>query len=264
MSIGWRVRTAGVEDAQAIIELVNGILGTGDDLDSWRWKFLDNPTKKSYISVAERGGEIIGHLALLGTWMNLLGVKTMGAMSLDLATHPAYRRQGVYTSLTKRIHLRAALDGITIMYGIARPLGLPAALSAGCYDLGPRARLVKICNPGTITKKEIRSPALGAIGGKLVRLLLGLWAKERSPQQTEHIEIKNIDFFDTRFDDLWSKVKNDSPVGVWKDSIYLNWRYCSRPGVMYKIFAAQEKGALTGFVVLRLIDRKYCIGSIVD
>ena len=66
-----------------------------------------------------------------------------------------------------------------------------------------------------------------------------------------NFEIKKIDRFDDRVDELWNKVKNNHCFQLERKKDYLNWRYCDLRAGKYIICQAESGDEVLGFIVLR-------------
>ncbi len=78
------------------------------------------------------------------------------------------------------------------------------------------------------------------------------------------IRVMEVRFFDRRFDQLWEKWSGGE-IAVVRDSTYLNWRYLNCPAADYRVFTAEERGKLLGYVVLKTFNRGWIrCGNIAD
>ncbi len=277
------------DDGQDILELnqrVNEQRGyvVNRSISHWAWEYWDNPTGITCSFIAEDNNNIVGHSGLLPAWMNIAGKKILGAQSVDTMTHPAYRKQGVYTSLAEECYTYAASQGIELLYRFPNAQSYPLALKLGWSDLGrlpcllktlnPKSiirsglinlpHLLKTASPRTIVQKGTVSRIVTAIAERYTPFLLKSRRSSRASEAVGHVRIERIQSFDARFDDLWSKVKNGFPISVWRDSEYLNWRYHSHPKEQYTVLAAEEDCVLVGFIVVKCHFGEINTGYIVD
>ena len=264
----WRGRPATSKDSPNIVRLFNEVFDGKRSMDHWKWKFLDNPAGNQCMQVAEDRGGIVGHLAILPTWMNLRGEKVMGGQIIDIMTHPAYRKQGMFVSLAKQCFDQAASMGIAMIYVFPNKQSYPGLVKGlACSYMGRLPKLVRILKVKRIIRDRSKSEAIGGLFEKAESILIKLMGGVSRPVTRGHIKISMIEGFDIRFDGLWERMKSKNYVGVWKDSNYLNWRYKLCPDKQYNVMAAEENGTLVGFTVLKcgaFPGRNGYIGNVVE
>lgn len=83
------------------------------------------------------------------------------------------------------------------------------------------------------------------------------------------LELRKIDKFDVRINELWRKVKSKYPVTINRTEKYLNHRYAEHPSLKYDMYICVGFGYVRGFVVTRIEEAKeqgirYRIGRIID
>ena len=71
-------------------------------------------------------------------------------------------------------------------------------------------------------------------------------------QYASSADIKQINYFDTRFNTFFRKISGDFDFIPERKSPYLNWRYFQHPFYRYKVFAAFEKNEVRGYIVIRI------------
>lgn len=259
MGVRWHGRLATLQDGQGILALFRRVFGGDRSLAHWRWKFVDNPTGRMFVCVADDHADIVGQYALLPTWMNAGGRKVLGGQSLDTMTDPAYRKQGMFVSLAEQCFAKAALDRVELLYGFPNEQSYRGFVERlGWRDLGRLRCLMRIISPQILTpvlRRWVKSRMLASLLAKPAYRLLNFWAREHHGELAARIGIRSVDAFDERFDALWAKIKGTLPIAVWKDSRYLNWRYISCPDTKYTVLAGDQDGTLVGFVVVKLVDR---------
>ena len=279
MSDTWTVREATIGDSEAIAQLdretyhhihqvdrLPGSLWEGDPRSIWQWWMIANPTGKSWSYVAEDKGRIISHNAFCGIWLNIDAEKTLGTYGWGKMTHPDYMRQGVARHLRNTRRRIITGDRGILGLGIASELGQASSRSwGGANPLASSDILIKILNPHGIVLAKTHSRVLAAISKIPLNIALKLpEILKRTSRAIKPGRIAEINYFDERFENLWSKLKDVIGISLWKDSEYLNWRYINRPNVKYKILAVEDEGDVYGFTVLRCIESEYRIGYIVD
>ena len=263
MSSDWTIRPAAPDDGQAIVDLFRAV-GWKFEMSHWKWKYLENPTGKRCIFVAQDNGHIVGHYAAVPTYMNLKGLKVLGAQRTDAAVDARYRGKGMFGALYRESCSAAASDGIQFLYGVPNEMSYGRLLKLGTSDSPGLPRLEKILDTRAVIEMTTHSAKIATVAEKPAHALLKLWKGDRKPKSVDHVKISRVLTLDGRFDDLWLKAKDDSRISVWKDSGYLNWRYLACPDREYTVLAAEERGNLIGFTVLRCVFDELRRGYIVD
>ena len=268
MTHSWTIREATAADIEAIVELRNEVFGSHISAAEWRWRYFDHFRGRSYIFVAEDGGRIIGHVARTPAWINVSGARVAIIHDQDGFVHPAYRGRGVNRAMAAEANTAQAREGIPIKLGLATPMGKAVMLRRGSHYLGPMVHMWMVLNPRPILEKRTGSSLLAAVSEPPLRLLLHLWAgRKRRYTRAGDITIETVDSFDSRFDELWSSIKDGLPLGLWQDAEYLNWRYRACPVPQHTVLAARQEESLLGFIVLKWVDegeQRYRLGEIVD
>ncbi len=265
MTDNWTIREATTADTEAIVALRNEVFGSHISPAEWDWRHFGNRAGRNELFVAEDAGRIIGHGGRAQTRINVNGEPVPMVHAGDAFVHSDYQRLGVVTAM--RAAMRATPLANCVKLGLATPAGQTVGMRIGYYHLGNMVRLWMILNPRAIVEKRTGSPLLAALSEPPLRLLLHLWAgRKRRPGEVGDITIEPIDSFDSSFDELWSSIKDDLPLGPWQDAEYLNWRYRACPVAQYTVLAAHRQESLLGFIVLTWGDEReerYGLGKIV-
>lgn len=263
MSNDWSIRPATPDDGEAIVELFRGV-GWKYEVSHWKWKYLDNPTNKRCMFVAQDGKRIVGHYAILPMSMSLQGLSVLGGQRVDAAVDAGYRGKGLFGALYKESCARAASEGIQFLYGVPNEASHGRLVQLGSCDSPGLPRLEKILSPKAVIDITTHFSVIATIAEKPAQAVLKLWKADRKPKAIGQLKVSRINAFDERFDHLWMKVKDHFPIAIWKGSSYLNWRYLSCPDREYFVLAVEEQGDLVGFIVLRCVVEQLRRGYIVD
>jgi hypothetical protein len=92
--------------------------------------------------------------------------------------------------------------------------------------------------------------------------MLSAWQTARSKRRRvsdQGFEVRIIDRFDQRFDELWARVANDHVCAVVRDRSYLQWKYGDQPGQAYVRLEVRRGADLAAFTVFKVLepDREY-------
>jgi len=111
-------REATIDDLPAINELFLTVYGYCRDVEAARWRVFENPAGPPVLMVAEADGYVVGHRALLPILTRVGSEVIRGAQSIDVMTHPDYRRRGIHLGVASASRELAAARGIELLYGL--------------------------------------------------------------------------------------------------------------------------------------------------
>ena len=256
MNRRWSARPYRDGDEKGIFELWKAVY-PGREYDWvrwlrwWNWAYKDNPAGQGRMWLAEHDGKIIGQYAIIPMELKVGDNIILGSLSLDTMTHPDCRHQKIFETLANKVYADAAKDGIHVVYGFPNNFSYPGFIrKLRWFDVGTVQVMLKPLNWRNAVGLKVRGKFLQevmAIGASLVFNKM-LFRTQRPPTM-EGLIIKQIAFFDGRFDELWSKVFIQNKIMVARSSSYLNWRY-GTPDTDYSIFAAEKAGEICGYLVL--------------
>jgi N-acetylglutamate synthase-like GNAT family acetyltransferase len=130
-----QLRQATTDDVAGILDTLKLALGETPTLrrtpELWNWKHQANPFGRSIVFVASDGATIAGVRALMRwnlVWRDDL-VRCVRAV--DTATHPKYRRQGIFRSLTELALDAATEDGVNLVFNTPNEQSSPGYLEMG-------------------------------------------------------------------------------------------------------------------------------------
>jgi hypothetical protein len=263
------IRLARESDKGQILERMEEVYGAGPGRDAerlWDWQWHRDPRLASpgYRGViAEWRGRVIGNLATIPAGLLIAGAPAQAWWFVDVLVHWGLTRRAL------REHKRAgvSVDGPDLSRGLAGALfDHPAAgpIQLGKHISDPMAaianRLGFVAVPDTggrhrrISTRYRLGRALGAtlgdLAGAVVDPALGPSPKPRLPVERHHGP------FDTRFDALWTSVKDLYPAICRRDAALLNWRYMEHPDADHVVLTLTTSDRLRGYCVVRAFDRQ--------
>lgn len=135
------VRLFEERDLPEVLNLLKSSLGESVSLrrtpELFAWKHIDNPFGRSIMLVAEDQGTIAGFRAFM-RWE--LDSPDMGRLrcvrAVDTATHPDYRRRGVFRRLTQAALDVATDQGIDMVFNTPNPRSGAGYLTMGWSEVG--------------------------------------------------------------------------------------------------------------------------------
>ncbi|UCF08688.1 MAG: GNAT family N-acetyltransferase [Thermoplasmata archaeon] len=249
----WTVRTYKEGDEQEIINVLTAAFDGWRGLDYWNWMFKSNADGfyKDLILLADDNGKFAGHYTIIPARMKIGDEIILGSQSVATATHPDYRRQGIFERLANKTYANAAKLGINVTYGFAK-------VGPSYHGFVKKLDWYHICflieNERVIDAKEALARHFK---GKLPGYLIGILAvfvnfrnsikgKVKIPKD---FTIKQVPAFDDRINDFWKTVSKDYDIMIVKDKRYFEWRLRS-PERKYIIFTAEKEGKLIGYMIL--------------
>jgi predicted N-acetyltransferase YhbS len=236
-------------------------------LRQWHWMYRENPVGDGYIWVADDNGRIVGHSAAIPIMMKIGGSLIRGRLASNAMTHPDYRRQGMYRILTKHKIDELVENGLRIAYdfGGKSPTYPIDAKYFEAFSVCTTRALVKPYNWRNTLQAKFTNPllvTLGAIGGNLMQ---NVFYRAKKTPAAQGLSIVNTTQFDSRINDLWSRVFDQYQIIVVRNQDYLNWRYVSIPDITYTILVAENAGEICGYIVFRSVAKgELKIGVIFD
>ena len=266
-------------DEQGILEIMK-LSGMERTSKSWLWEYRNNPFG-NLIGVAEHNGNVVGHMALLPTYIKLGDNVILGSQAVDLAVHPKFRRQGIFLAIGKMLTKEAGDRGIDIAYGFPNAPAHPGHLKYDWFDICKVPVMIKPLNMKRTSNfldgygrlrflskyrlsRSIAKPML-----QIGLMIAGSYSRISNRFKYDHsmrnVGIRAIDAFDDRIEDFWEKASKDYPIIVVRRKEYLNWRYFKKPDAKYTVLLAERDRKALGYIILLIKDENSLrVGYIVD
>ncbi|MHC4944928.1 MAG: hypothetical protein ACYTG7_18085 [Planctomycetota bacterium] len=223
------LRTYQPGDEDAILSLHNQSFAGHEERSRrhWEWKFLENPLKRTEITLALNHGN------------KCLGVYTGVTHRFILEGEPCFAGN----------HIDVATDG-NLRKGMAAARML--------LRLG-QLYFIEYAGGETKLTWGFPEPALARLGARLAKfemfrdVVFLLKAPESMTGMPEEIEVKIVKAFDEDVDRLWQQCAEEIRTGLVRDRAYLNWRYADHPDHPHYLLEARDRktGSLRGVTVLR-------------
>lgn len=166
--IQYRQATAG--DVTGILDTLKLALGETPTLKRtpalWNWKHEENPFGRSIVFVASDGPTIAGVRALM-RWDLVWGDDLIRCVrAVDTATHPKYRRRGIFRRLTELALGTATEDGVNLVFNTPNEQSAPGYLDMGWSRVSPigvqmRPRLGRAQSPDPLAAPDMTNIAPG-------------------------------------------------------------------------------------------------------
>lgn len=252
--VPWRLREATVEDRDQILALRERVFATEDPEKRlpqfWDWEFRASPAGPARLFVADDGGRIVGHYAIIPQRFVLGGAPCTGSIVVDVMTDPDYRFQGMFKKLG-RFALASARGEIAFATGYPiRKEVMPGHLSIGWLAHSRLPVLLRPLRPGAIASR-FRVP-----GGRLLDALLApahalrrRWDARRAPRELRFVELDDTAL--ERMAEVASAGLAEFANHQVRDAAYLRYRYLRNPSWRYRLAGAMRGDRLVAWCVLR-------------
>ncbi len=235
------------EDQVGMLALQKEVFSNGGILDPafFDWQYRRNPEGRAIIFCFEDSdGRIVAQYAVIPIPLRVKGTRIAGSISLNTATHPDYRRQGMFIKTAMAVYEKLEELGIAYTLGFPNENSYPGFVrKLGFSDLGRPTFLVHIFEPmAFVAGKDAADewPRLAALSNKLTNSFRGTLGKAVSTSEL-------LTFEQLRVQNLWEP----SHVIIAADAKWLTWRYTDNPIADYKIIVAGDRTDPDGLVVLR-------------
>jgi GNAT superfamily N-acetyltransferase len=231
-------------DEQAVLDLLEASLGSGPvgrrAVEFWRWKHLENPFGRSFITVAEADDTIVGVRPFM-RWRLRSEDRSFDAVrAVDTATHPDHQGKGIFSRLT-----RAALDDmrseIDIVFNTPNGKSGPGYLKLGWREVGRVPIGIRVRRPLRFAR---RLPSLNRTTDADVSMDID--AEPAADGLRDPVAIDAL---------LAAADPNDGRLATPKDAAYLRWRYADVPLLDYRAVRRTVGGDLRGLVLFRVRAR---------
>lgn len=209
-------RRASIEDEAALISLYCAAYKKKMSLEWWRW-WLNAPagTNRTYVAVDPAHDAIVGAYSLAPFKLLLNGKVMVASLCNNVATHPDYQRRGIFSDLGRFALRGDGQLGIPLSVGMPNANALPGHLNVG-WQIA--------CSLPFMVKKNCQRVDHGC------RPVV-------SPENSYQRLIARIA---RRFSFL--PLRNCSEM---------EWRYCERPGVTYRMVVVDDYPEIAGYAVLK-------------
>jgi hypothetical protein len=114
-----------------------------------------------------------------------------------------------------------------------------------------QSTFVYLLDAGSAIGKQLSSPLLGTILGKLAKPVLSLWQRWALRGIDQTIAVRQVTRFDESAAAMFQQCRRRDEYALERSADYLNWRVFDNPRERYAVFGAYRGNDLLGYVVLR-------------
>ena len=254
--LDYKIRCYEPEDEDAVLRLLELCLPSAtsrwDSPALWRWKHQQNPFGKSYALVAEADdGAIVGVRALM-RWRFSNPTGAIDAVRpVDTATHPSFRRFGIFARLTKQAMADIQAEGVSLVFNTPNTMSLPGYIKMGWSPIGTVRPLVKLVNP----IEAVAKMAMARARSNQERPSPAVNSLESLPESMSVGYLLNHTGLDTLLQQ--DAALNTDQLRTEKSAGYLKWRYQDPVSFTYLALLAEKAGRLPGKLDGSIIVRPY-------
>ncbi|MGD9405394.1 MAG: GNAT family N-acetyltransferase [Anaerolineae bacterium] len=252
----WITRAYQPGDETGLMALWKAAFPDGEsgraEVDYWNWQYRDPPAGAAQFRLAVVGDQIVGQYVVIPMSMHVKGKLIRGTLSLDTMTHPAYQRQGIFTTLAKELYAELGNEGFPITYGFPNENSIGGFVGKLQWvDVCSLPLFVKPLRADLIARRFLPGRLLGTLAGPLARLGARIVSPACSVPAADRQRLCWLEQFDQRADELWDAVYDPAKIALSRSAQFLNWRYPANPLREYRILAYEEEGRLLAYAVLR-------------
>lgn len=244
------------EDFESFEELCILSFGerTNQDLGMHKWMFDENPYNpngQNLMYVLKEGDKIIGADGLIPFELYVNGKVVIGAHSVKSMTHPDFKRQGIFRTMTDNSVESGRNNGVDVIIGLANKNSYPAYEKFGWPTLYEKEVYIRPINITHKMKEKIKVGFLASLSNGLYKSFDKLRLAPKNELKKLNATVKELDYVPEEITKYWDKFKDRYNVLIVRDYKYLNYRYNKRPDVKYKTLLVNSGSEKIGFVVLR-------------
>ncbi len=238
-------------DEVQLVDLHNKVFRVGRTLDQWHWQYRELPSGFAVSIVAEVNGRIVGQYAALLHRFWFYDREILSYQIVDVMVAPEYRRLGI-SSRTANFGFDFFGPGVTIGHGFPTFLHYTFGIrKLGYQKIGFFPKYCQPLTPTALFKHLVRYRHLAALTAPFGYLPYTYSTiRARTFKKPPAIDIVPLERFDERADVLWRRARDTARIICIRDSVFLNWRFVTRPRSMYRIFGALKGHDLVGYIVV--------------
>ncbi len=238
------------ERQDEVLELLQASMASGTERWSrrelWQWKHVENPFGRSLVLIAEaEDGRIAGLRAFMKWRLRSGDTRIEAYRPVDTATHPDFRRLGIFSRLTLQAVEDAREDGTQLIFNTPNSMSVSGYLKMGWKQAGIATPVLKV-NSYPKTGLKLASRKIGqklGIGGNATTTEASVPEALR-PETAITPDFEQL--IDRHIESQGGRLVTDYSVP------YLNWRYATNPLYSYAVITDRDAGELTGACIVRM------------
>ncbi len=183
--------------------------------------------------------------------------EVVDAFGGTLFTHPDHRKKNynVFNLLVREAIIGfQKREGIHYGFPVNRLVPYYERVSAAYKYFGPIPRSFRILNPTYLIEEIVRNKKLARFLNFFCHPLVNLIFFAVRSRPPKDILIKEVHFFDVRFDRLWEKASPKFEIAITRNQEYLNWICHKESKIRPVVFTAEKEGELLGYIIVERIN----------
>gem|GEM_PF-5805839 len=265
LTIRW-LDTAGLVEYRGLFRETFGLY---PDCEYFLWKYLGHPHSFTATSVAYQEGQLIGALGAIPKLFKVNEDSVIGTHELDMMVRKEARNKGVFFKLFKfRLNTPPEKELFLSVGMNDHVLRAFAERFLGYRDVDTVPQFIRILDASAFLRRRFERRLLRLFLELPLRFVLkgfDMLAFFCYTASGRKYEIRKIERFDIKYDDLWSRASSGIGIAVVRDSAYLNWRYADNPLCNNETWTAiDSSGRSVGFIVFTTVPETHETGVILE
>src|ERR1700682_64781 len=249
-------------DRDGLISLLQTVFDGwhADPLSHWKWLYENNPQGKSSIAVAVEDGGIVASSSACPVLMHWGGRPTIVGLGIDAATHPGFRRRGLFEQVATAAIADAERRGFGFILAYT-PWGGASAVGQ-MEKLGFRRafmikRLVKVLSWPQAMASKLKLPGRPPTTAEVVARIHAIVAADSKHEIAVARELT--------LEGPGMTAVSTQEIRVEKSQRYVRWRYSEHPDTQYHVFSGVSPSKSPAYIVVTLrTDKRVTVGQILD
>lgn len=248
----WTWREAGPADREAQCRLFNTCFRKNKQVDTFVWKYEQNPHGPAVSRVALDGsGRVVGAYSYVPRRFRRDGKRIVLMQASDAMVDPDARRQGIFTGLDDVVSEASAALGIPWAFAYSGRLSYNGFLGNGWKDIGKASVYRYRYRSERGLRRMGRVGSLAACAAPLLDLN---WSRrDRRRFDSQPSRLIRMERFERSVDELCEAAIPARGLFGERDAEWLNWRYVDSPSSRQEcyILPGQASGELLdGYLVV--------------
>jgi GNAT superfamily N-acetyltransferase len=230
-------------DFLGLMALFSSVYGADAERKTSAWKYLDQPLRRSVISVAVADGRIVGTQPSYEVLLRIGDERVSGAVLLDVMTHPDYRGRGIFGGVVEHLRRECHARGMAILLttpNVRAAQGFRKIPAWHC--LGELAPLVR---PVRLSQLLIPWRRTTISNGSVLAS-----PSEKGGQQSgngEDSQVVSVNHLNWSIEELWRAFAEVAFAMIVRDTTYVGWRFSNCGNRRYRLFVDRAGWGCRGF-----------------
>ncbi len=250
----FRVRPYEAGDEEAVAALYKAVYGRSLDLAWYHWKLhtLNAESGVPNVWVAESDDGLIGHYGGTPHQFLLSGEQVPARHTSDAMTHPAYRRQGVYSVVGRTAHAAWAEAGEPFLFGLPNDKWGTRVAYLGYQKMFPAVWQQRFLRPELALAARFGIPEKFFFPLEMVsKIAQHVW--NRSLRRVlGNVVVKEVDYPGDEFEELWLQLKDCYEAILVRNLAWVRYRFGDAPGGVYTLLLARQGQRPSGYLAYRV------------